>query len=268
MSNRIHQIDPLRPPIVGTEAISLLTEHSFPRHSHDYFGIGMITSGAQRSWSLIGQVEAISGDIIIVNPGEIHDGIPLNGPRSWQMIYIQPELLKQELVAEGRSADAILNPLVRDGLLNQHLLRLFNEMAQSVVESVALEEMLLFSLMHVSRYHMLSKNYQPTPSFSVKRAKEYLDDMAEHNVTLSELAHLCDLSRFQLLRSFSHEFGITPHAYLLQRRVCHARRYLLQGKTLVDAALFAGFADQSHMTRAFVRQFGITPSRYQKSYLS
>ncbi|WP_264756962.1 AraC family ligand binding domain-containing protein [Acinetobacter bereziniae] len=94
MSKRIHQITPLSLPIAGTEAISLLTEHSFPRHSHDYFGIGIITRGAQRSWSLIGQVEAASGDVIIVNPGEIHDGIPIDGPRCWQMIYFQPELLQ------------------------------------------------------------------------------------------------------------------------------------------------------------------------------
>ncbi|MDR2249744.1 AraC family transcriptional regulator [Acinetobacter sp.] len=268
LSRPIHQVDPLRPPIVGTEAISLLTEHSFPRHSHDYFGIGVITRGAQRSWSLVGQVEAGQGDVIIVNPGEIHDGIPLDGPRAWQMIYIQPEILKQELLAEGRSADAILHPLVRDGLLSQRLLQLFKEMALPVVEHVALEEMLLFSLMHASRYHMLSERYQPTRCSSVQRAKEYLDDMAEHTVTLSELAGLCDLSRFQLLRSFSREVGITPHAYLLQRRVCHARHYLQQGNSIIEAALRAGFADQSHLTRAFVRQLGITPSRYQKAILS
>jgi len=254
--------------MVGTEALSLLTEHSFPRHSHDHLGIGIITSGAQRSWSLVGHVEAGPGDVIIVNPGEIHDGIPLDGPRAWQMVYIQPEILKQELAAEGRSADAVLQPLVRDRLLGKCLLRLFNEMSLPVAENTALEEMLLFSLMHVSRYHMLSEHYQHAGCSSAQRAKEYLDDMSEHTVTLGELASLCDLSRFQLLRSFSREIGITPHAYLLQRRVCHARRYLLEGNTIIEAALRAGFADQSHMTRAFVRQLGITPSRYQKAILS
>ncbi|MDS7935550.1 AraC family transcriptional regulator [Acinetobacter sp. V91_7] len=268
LSRPVHQVDPLCSRMVGTEALSLLTEHSFPRHSHDHLGIGIITSGAQRSWSLVGHVEAGPGDVIIVNPSEIHDGIPLDGPRAWQMVYIQPEILKQELAAEGRSADAVLQPLVRDRLLGQCLLRLFNEMSLPVAENTALEEMFLFSLMHVSRYHMLSERYQHARCYSAQRAKEYLDDMSEHAVTLGELASLCDLSRFQLLRSFSREIGITPHAYLLQRRVCHARRYLLEGNTLIEAALRAGFADQSHMTRAFVRQLGITPSRYQKAILS
>jgi AraC-like DNA-binding protein len=82
-------------------------------------------------------------------------------------------------------------------------------------------------------------------------------------VSLAELAAQSGISRFQLLRSFTREVGITPHAYLVQRRVRHARQLLADGQPPVQAALEAGFADQSHMTRAFARQLGITPSRYQ-----
>jgi AraC-like DNA-binding protein len=56
--------------------------------------------------------------------------------------------------------------------------------------------------------------------------------------------------------------GTTPHAYLVQRRVLLARQLLVAGQSLVEAAVNAGFADQSHMTRAFVRQFGVAPGRY------
>jgi AraC-like DNA-binding protein len=77
------------------------------------------------------------------------------------------------------------------------------------------------------------------------------------------LAALSGVSRFQLLRGFAREIGITPHAYLVQRRVLLARRFLADGQTPAQAAVRAGFADQSHMTRAFVRQLGVTPSRYR-----
>jgi AraC-like DNA-binding protein len=79
---------------------------------------------------------------------------------------------------------------------------------------------------------------------------------------LAELAELSGVSRFQLLRGFACEVGATPHAYLVQRRVGLARQLLAAGQSIVDAAINAGFADQSHMTRAFVRQFGVTPGRY------
>jgi AraC-like DNA-binding protein len=96
----------------------------------------------------------------------------------------------------------------------------------------------------------------------VERAIQRLDSL-DRQVSLAELAALSGVSRFQLLRGFAREVGITPHAYLVQRRVCLARRLLADGQTPAQAAIQAGFADQSHMTRAFVRQLGVTPGRYR-----
>jgi len=49
---------------------------------------------------------------------------------------------------------------------------------------------------------------------------------------------------------------------LVQRRVHMARRMLAGVQPIVEVAIDSGFADQSHLTRAFVRQFGVTPGRY------
>jgi transcriptional regulator GlxA family with amidase domain len=98
---------------------------------------------------------------------------------------------------------------------------------------------------------------------SVLKAIRRLDTAPEIPTSLAELAALSGVSRFQLLRGFARDVGTTPHAYLIQRRVRLVRRLLAASRSPVDAALLAGFADQSHMTRAFVRQFGITPGRYK-----
>jgi AraC-like DNA-binding protein len=97
----------------------------------------------------------------------------------------------------------------------------------------------------------------------VAKAIQRLDSAPDTQVSLAELASLSGVSRFQLLRGFAREVGITPHAYLVQQRVRLARRLLADGEAPAQAAIQAGFADQSHMTRAFVRQLGITPSRYR-----
>nr|WP_249424074.1 helix-turn-helix transcriptional regulator [Klebsiella sp. RHBSTW-00465] len=65
------------------------------------------------------------------------------------------------------------------------------------------------------------------------------------------------------MRGFARETGITPHAYLIQSRVRLARRLLAAGHSPADTALMAGFADQSYLTRAFQKQFAMTPGRYQ-----
>jgi len=96
----------------------------------------------------------------------------------------------------------------------------------------------------------------------VKKALARLDSDAASPIRLTELAELARISRYQMLRAFVREVGATPHAYLVQRRIYLARRLLAAGRRIVDAAMDAGFDDQSHLTRAFVRQFGVTLGQY------
>src|SRR3546814_5005108 len=69
------------------------SDRSFARHAHDTFGIGLITEGAQRSWSGRGAVEAACGQLITVNPGDVHDGNPVGPAPSWSMLYLSPRLV-------------------------------------------------------------------------------------------------------------------------------------------------------------------------------
>jgi AraC-type DNA-binding domain-containing proteins len=97
---------------------------------------------------------------------------------------------------------------------------------------------------------------------SISRAKARIDANPSAPVTLSELADEQGLSRYQLLRAFSRETGLPPHAYIVQRRIELARRLIRTGHAIAEAAVLAGFYDQSHFTRCFVRQFGIGPRQY------
>lgn len=64
-----------------------------------------------------------------------------------------------------------------------------------------------------------------------------------------------------LVRTFSREFGIAPHQYLVTRRIDRARRLLLAGGPPHAVAAATGFHDQSHLTRHFKRVVGTTPAR-------
>ena len=84
---RIHRAEQHRSTVPGIELMTLVSNHHFPRHSHDQFGIGVMAFGAQRSWSAVGLVSASAGDVIMANPGEMHDGVPLDSnARRWRMI--------------------------------------------------------------------------------------------------------------------------------------------------------------------------------------
>jgi AraC-like DNA-binding protein len=248
----------------GVEAMTLYSDHSFPRHSHDQYGIGIMTHGVQRSWSVVGQVESMAGDVIMLNPGEMHDGIAVDrAARGWKIMYFDPALIAREIADEVASTDFVIQPVARDRRLARQVMRLFDNVERPVADALATEESLVACLMHVMHKHRVGHPTTSCASPSVIKAIRRLDAAPEAPTSLAELAALSGVSRFQLLRGFAREVGTTPHAYLVQRRVRLARQHLVAGSSPGEAAVLVGFADQSHMTRAFVRHFGITPARYQ-----
>ena len=112
--------------IAGVEATVAQTAHAFPRHSHDRFGVGVIVSGGHKSASGRGPVEARANDAIMVNPGEVHDGSPLDEcGRAWRMLYFEPSMLVSaaaELSGAAAREIELTQPVVHDPLL-KHLFR-------------------------------------------------------------------------------------------------------------------------------------------------
>ena len=152
--NRMHRVEQHRSGIPGIEAMTLFSNHAFPRHSHDQFGIGIMTSGAQRSWSVIGQVESEAGDVIMVNPGEMHDGMPVDGvARGWRILYLDPTLVAREVADETIDGGLVVRPVARDPQLARHVVRLFALVENPAADRVASEESLLRCLMHVFGRH-------------------------------------------------------------------------------------------------------------------
>lgn len=257
--------------IAGVEATVAETAHAFPRHSHDRFGVGVIVSGGHRSASGRGLVEARANDAIMVNPGEVHDGSPLDERgRAWRMLYFEPATLSaaaSELTGAAAGELELTRPVARDPLLKRLFERLFSVAVQApcVPDDLVREEALLDLLGHLVRVHATRPSRAGLAEAlggPIARAKARIDDDPASALTLADLAADTGMSRFQLLRGFALETGLPPHAYRMQRRVALARHWIAQGAALADAAAAAGFADQSHMTRAFVRLLGVTPANY------
>ncbi|EIF8416296.1 AraC family ligand binding domain-containing protein [Salmonella enterica] len=135
--------------------MSMLTEHSFPRHAHDQFGIGIMTMGAQRSWSSLGKVEFHTGDIIMFNPGEMHDGAPIDGVRGWHIVYLDPGVVRREAANDIFTSDLEIRPVAQDPLLAGEILRFFRELSDPAPDHFARKEALLCFLMRVMQRHTM-----------------------------------------------------------------------------------------------------------------
>lgn len=246
------------------------SERHFGRHWHDTFGIGVLEWGAQRSASGRGEVDARAGDLLACNPGEVHDGRPLDGhARRWRMVHFERELLA---AAAGRDDIELTRPVICDPLLQSALHQLLGRLeawrakdADTALERLACEESLAAVLGRLLQAHASVPPIGPDAHGPVARVRERLADELLSVPSLDELAALAQLGKYQLLRRFTRVHGLPPHAWLLQQRVARARGAIRAGASLSQAAADAGFADQSHMTRAFARQLGFTPGAWQRA---
>lgn len=252
----------------GVTGTRLASRACFARHTHDSFGIGVIEGGAQRSWSGCGLVEAGPGDLITVNPGEVHDGAPVGSEgRRWRMLYFEPAVvgaLAHDLSEQKDDTLEFKAPVFADPVVARRLfLMLFRRLAKGGdISDIACEAALLDLLSRLS-VRTARPSVKDTP---IRRAKDFIDDHPERRIGLDALARLSGTSKFQFLRAFTRATGLTPHAYVVQARLKRARRLIAAGEPLAAVAVRCGFADQSHLTRVFARSYGFTPGRAAISF--
>ena len=127
----------------------------------------------------------------MVNPGEMHDGAPLDGAaREWRIVYLDPAVVASEAEEEFTGPAEIVRPVARDPLLAWRLTELFDSLIEGRSDPLEREENLLRSMICLLRRHGLAKFVSRGSSPSVTRAVKRIDSAPERQVSLAELAAL------------------------------------------------------------------------------
>jgi AraC-like DNA-binding protein len=101
--------------------------------------------------------------------------------------------------------------------------------------------------------------------WQLRRTYSFIEAHLDGDPSISDLAKECGLSASHFARAFRQSCGVSPHRWLLARRVERAKRLLLEGERgLAQIALACGFVDQSHLTRVFTRSEGHTPAKWRR----
>jgi AraC family transcriptional regulator len=103
----------------------------------------------------------------------------------------------------------------------------------------------------------------------LKRCVEYMQASLLRDVQLQELASVAGFSPSHFGRAFKASTGLTPHRWIIKRRIELAQRLMTRsGKSIVIAAEMAGFPSQSHFTKTFRAVVGTTPRAWLQNVAS
>jgi AraC family transcriptional regulator len=107
---------------------------------------------------------------------------------------------------------------------------------------------------------------KPLPPRILRRIRDRIEAELDTELSLVSLAEESGYSRAHFLRMFRAATGLTPHRYVLERRLSTAQQLLRQSKiSLADIALECGFASQTYMNDVFRKQLGVTPQKYRRN---
>ena len=243
---------------------------AFPNHFHEHYVIGFIERGnrnlkVRKSCYLI-----VPGNLLLFNPGENHacesrDDQPLD----YRCININPDVM-------ARAAREIFGlecqPMFEQPVVFQSEfipeLRELHTMILQGESGVRKEERFYFLLEQLLREYAATRGAEQAEPLrvEVKAVCDYLASHAQEQISLDTLGEIAGLSKYHFLRAFTKETGITPYSYLETIRIDRAKLLLRQGKSPAEAALCAGFSDQSHFSNAFKRFIGLTPGQYRRVF--
>jgi AraC family transcriptional regulator len=122
----------------------------------------------------------------------------------------------------------------------------------------------------LKKYNAFAPKYQSCAGglspLKLSKVLEYVNTHLDEDITLTTLAELVHITPYYFCRLFKQSMGIAPHQYLMQRRLEQAKVLLRQqpDTNIADIALQCGFTNQSHLSRHFRLQMGITPKQYRR----
>jgi AraC-like DNA-binding protein/mannose-6-phosphate isomerase-like protein (cupin superfamily) len=233
-----------------------------PTHFHHTFELGFVAKGTAAITGF-GESRVVGGDAYtLLPPGQVHSARWESERPEPCVFFLSPSLM-DEAMRSVTKREASYRDFSSQGA---DVVAALKRVYASVVHrqpTLEQQERLLEALVLVQQRRGLRevKEFKPEPA-AVRIVRDYLEGHSRENVTLEDLAALTSLSRFHLVRVFQRAMGLPPHAYLSRLRVLRAQAALGSGSTISEAALSAGFADQSHLTRSFKRLTGVTPGAY------
>lgn len=245
------------------------TRHDFAPHTHEALVVAVTESGGSEFHSRGQTQETADASVLVFNPQEPHSNRMGRSPRwRYRAFYLrQPAIEHVAALAGNRASPYFTANRLSDRALAAAFLAL-HRAAEAGDDPLLIEERLAACFGTLIARHGAERRGIADPGRDravIAGALALIHDGHAGRLGLDDLGRETGLTAFQLIRLFKRVTGLTPHGYLTQVRLGAAVRRLERGAALADAAVAAGFYDQSAFTRRFRQAYGITPLHYVRA---
>jgi len=252
-----------KPEVPGIQEVfhARFVDHAYPAHTHDAWTVFTVDEGSI-AYDLEHRQRGVGGSrVTLLPPHVVHDGRPAgrDGYRK-RVLYVGTEVLGEHLIGP-----AVDEPDVVDAALVRGFRTLHRALADPGDAFEAESTFALVAARLVDHLGGRPADETPVDDSIAEDLRDLLDARLFVGVTLAETGRILDASPAHLVRSFTRRFGISPHRYVIGRRIDVARSRLLEGQPLARVAVDVGFHDQAHFTKHFKRHLGTTPARYRSA---
>lgn len=207
------------------------------------------------------------GTVVLLNAFQAHASAWLAPDNRYFVIYVGPEAWAEITAMNGVDQTIrFAEPVVRDNILHFAMRGLWAEL-NARPEGIDLSDIAALLGLCIGR----GQTELPDSAQQGATDRSLIDSLAPQaslatgggTTRVEDVAASLGMSRFQFSRLCNASLGMQPRRLKIQLMVALAQSEIARGASLTDAAILAGFSDQSHMTREFRRTIGMTPREYR-----
>jgi len=259
---------------LALEALSDLPAVAVPEHEHPTHLLSLLVGAPLAiEWTTGGRTQRAVNE-----PGTIHllpkgtcDRLVWKGRSNRVLVTLEPRLLTGALEHTAHRHDLDLETHWQ--LCDRHLASLILVLQADMEDGCPAGRLFGESLgtaiaVYLARRYGAVRTGPPArgglPGYRLRRVRDYIASNLDQELSLSDLAALSGASPHHFGELFRQSTGLSPHRYVLVRRIERAKELLRNPMlNVLDVAVQTGFSDQSHFTKVFRRIAGMTPSRYR-----
>jgi len=251
---------------------------SYAYHRHDGCEVYLILSGNIKLYIEQACFLPAPGTLVVINSNEMHRVQTMDdNPYERIVIYLRRNYIEALSVNAVSLSDCFYdrpigtqNLCVLSPKALQEFLRLYKGLASStkqdcygapIVQNAYASLLLLF----INRqFHKGPVNYPNQMPDYITNTMRYIETHLGDPLCLSVLAKHSHVSEGYLSMQFKLHTGLTLRAYLLDRKINHAKSLLQEGMNVTEVCYLSGFNDYANFIRSFKSKTGMSPGKYKQ----